>query len=133
VAAEAEPALDMSKHKSGIVPTLQCVPSRGLNRRPLKRHESSHHHACLLRRNLVATVNLDCKLDLKTITLHARNAEYNPKARERLVPTADFLAHDSVSLLAALRGCHHAHPRPEDDGADFRKRQAGASPGLPRC
>jgi transcription initiation factor TFIID TATA-box-binding protein len=26
-------------------------------------------------------VNLDCKLDLKTITLHARNAEYNPKAR----------------------------------------------------
>ena len=30
-------------------------------------------------RNLVATVNLDCKLDLKTITLHARNAEYNPK------------------------------------------------------
>ena len=27
----------------------------------------------------MATVNLDCKLDLKTITLHARNAEYNPK------------------------------------------------------
>lgn len=31
------------------------------------------------RRNLVATVNLECKLDLKTIALHARNAEYNPK------------------------------------------------------
>lgn len=29
--------------------------------------------------NIVATVNLDCKLDLKRITLHARNAEYNPK------------------------------------------------------
>ncbi len=29
----------------------------------------------------MATVNLDCKLDLKMITLHARNAEYNPKAR----------------------------------------------------
>ena len=29
--------------------------------------------------NIVATVNLDCKLDLKTIALHARNAEYNPK------------------------------------------------------
>ncbi|KWU46018.1 TBP-domain-containing protein [Rhodotorula sp. JG-1b] len=29
--------------------------------------------------NLVATVNLECKLDLKTIALHARNAEYNPK------------------------------------------------------
>lgn len=33
--------------------------------------------ACL--RNIVATVNLDCRLDLKTIALHARNAEYNPK------------------------------------------------------
>ncbi|KAI8827404.1 TATA-box-binding protein [Chytriomyces hyalinus] len=29
--------------------------------------------------NVVATVNLDCKLDLKTIALRARNAEYNPK------------------------------------------------------
>ena len=32
-------------------------------------------------RNIVATVNLDCRLDLKTIALHARNAEYNPKVR----------------------------------------------------
>jgi len=30
-------------------------------------------------RNIVATVNLECRLDLKTIALHARNAEYNPK------------------------------------------------------
>ncbi|KAK1067911.1 TATA-binding protein (TBP) [Friedmanniomyces endolithicus] len=37
---------------SGIIPTLQ---------------------------NIVATVNLDCRIDLKTIALHARNAEYNPK------------------------------------------------------
>ncbi|XP_046656868.1 TATA-box-binding protein-like [Daphnia pulicaria] len=37
---------------SGIVPTLQ---------------------------NIVSTVNLGCKLDLKQIALHARNAEYNPK------------------------------------------------------
>ncbi|CAO3624472.1 TATA-box-binding protein [Cunninghamella echinulata] len=29
--------------------------------------------------NIVATVNLDCRLDLKNIALHARNAEYNPK------------------------------------------------------
>lgn len=28
---------------------------------------------------MVATVNLDCPLDLKKIALHARNAEYNPK------------------------------------------------------
>jgi len=34
----------------------------------------NHHH-----RNIVATVNLDCKLDLKTIAFHARNVEYNPK------------------------------------------------------
>ena len=33
----------------------------------------------VLSRNIVATVNLDCRLDLKTIALHARNAEYNPK------------------------------------------------------
>ena len=32
-----------------------------------------------MKRNIVATVNLDCRLDLKTIALHARNAEYNPK------------------------------------------------------
>ncbi|KAK3113205.1 TATA-binding protein (TBP) [Teratosphaeriaceae sp. CCFEE 6253] len=41
-----------SQSVSGIIPTLQ---------------------------NIVATVNLDCRLDLKTIALHARNAEYNPK------------------------------------------------------
>ena len=29
--------------------------------------------------NIVATVNLDCHLDLKTIALHARNVEYNLK------------------------------------------------------
>ena len=29
--------------------------------------------------NIVATCNLACELDLKTIALHARNAEYNPK------------------------------------------------------
>lgn len=29
--------------------------------------------------NIVATLNLECRLDLKTIALHARNAEYNPK------------------------------------------------------
>ncbi|BFZ12307.1 hypothetical protein BsWGS_15346 [Bradybaena similaris] len=29
--------------------------------------------------NIVCTVNLSCKLDLKTIALRARNAEYNPK------------------------------------------------------
>ncbi|KAL6068657.1 Transcription factor TFIID, C-terminal, TATA-box binding transcription factor, variant 3 [Balamuthia mandrillaris] len=31
------------------------------------------------KRNLVSTVNLGTRLDLKEIALHARNAEYNPK------------------------------------------------------
>ena len=30
-------------------------------------------------RNIVCTVNLGCRLDLKTIAMRARNAEYNPK------------------------------------------------------
>lgn len=44
--------MSMSAEQSGIVPQLQ---------------------------NIVSTVNLSCKLDLKKIALHARNAEYNPK------------------------------------------------------
>ncbi|KXN70762.1 TBP-domain-containing protein [Conidiobolus coronatus NRRL 28638] len=52
-AAEATPAAAPEPPSaSGMLPTLQ---------------------------NIVATVNLDCRLDLKTIALHARNAEYNPK------------------------------------------------------
>jgi transcription initiation factor TFIID TATA-box-binding protein len=38
-------------------------------------HHDTYHYI----RNIVATVNLDCRLDLKTIAMHARNAEYNPK------------------------------------------------------
>ncbi|GKA83270.1 TATA-box-binding protein, partial [Tanacetum coccineum] len=49
---EGSQPVDLSKHPSGIIPTLQ---------------------------NIVSTVNLDCKLDLKAIALQARNAEYNPK------------------------------------------------------
>lgn len=38
-------------------------------------------------RNIVATVNLDCRLDLKTIALHARNAEVRvePEIRHPLL------------------------------------------------
>ncbi|PWA66990.1 TATA-box-binding protein [Artemisia annua] len=49
---EGSQPVDLSKHPSGIVPTLQ---------------------------NIVSTVNLGCKLNLNTIALKARNAEYNPK------------------------------------------------------
>ena len=48
----SEAPVDREQHPSGIVPVLQ---------------------------NIVATVNLSCKLDLKAIALKARNAEYNPK------------------------------------------------------
>jgi len=50
--ADAQAVVDRSVHPSGIVPQLQ---------------------------NVVATVNLGTRLDLKEIALHARNAEYNPK------------------------------------------------------
>lgn len=51
-AAVERAGVDLNKHPSGIVPTLQ---------------------------NVVATVTMGCPLDLKTIALKARNAEYNPK------------------------------------------------------
>lgn len=34
-----------------------------------------------MHRNIVSTVTLGCRLDLKDIALRARNAEYNPKVR----------------------------------------------------
>ena len=52
---------------------------------PLASQSSAKHRAdprFPYRRNIVATVNLDCKLDLKTIAFHARNVEYNPKVRK---------------------------------------------------
>jgi transcription initiation factor TFIID TATA-box-binding protein len=52
-----EEAVDRTKHPSGIVPQLQ---------------------------NVVATVDLGCRLELKEIALHARNAEYNPKVLQLL-------------------------------------------------
>ena len=56
---EGSQPVDLEKHPLGIVPTLQ---------------------------NIVSTVNLDCKLDLKAIALQARNAEYNPKVSFLRVP-----------------------------------------------
>jgi len=70
VNAAGGPAFDASKHPSGIIPQLQ---------------------------NMVATVNLGCKLDLKQIALHARNSEYNPKAR-----LSWFCAHNRASVLMKL-------------------------------
>lgn len=44
-------------------------------------------YLCCDSRNIVATVNLDCRLDLKTIALHARNAEYSEYHLEILCST----------------------------------------------
>ena len=60
-----------------------------------------------LSRNIVATVNLDCRLDLKTIALHARNAEYNPK----VCP--------SWAVNVAFCGCDYEDSGSKDDGVDF--------------
>jgi transcription initiation factor TFIID TATA-box-binding protein len=50
--SSAPELVDRTRHPSGIIPTLQ---------------------------NIVSTVNLGCKLDLKSIAMRARNAEYNPR------------------------------------------------------
>ena len=47
-------------------------------------------------RNIVATVNLDCRLDLKTIALHARNAEYNPKVNIHTFLGADLSSFEPI-------------------------------------
>lgn len=49
---EGSQPVDLAKHPSGLVPILQ---------------------------NVVSTVDMGCRLELKEIALHARNAEYNPK------------------------------------------------------
>ena len=49
------------------------------NSTTITKSNSSHKKLSSLFRNIVCTVNLGCKLDLKKIALHARNAEYNPK------------------------------------------------------
>jgi hypothetical protein len=49
-------------------------------------------------RNIVATVNLECRLDLKTIALHARNAEYNPKVSPRLLSSTELPLENSDSI-----------------------------------
>jgi hypothetical protein len=70
-AQAAETSAAAAIHPSGVVPVLQCVCVIEI---------ITSLYCC---RNIVATVNLECRLDLKTIALHARNAEYNPKVSKR--------------------------------------------------
>lgn len=76
---------------------------------------------CFLR-NIVATVNLDCRLDLKTIALHARNAEYNPKVLTNIAQAILHLA----KLLLAFRCSDHAYPRTKDNRSHLRVWQDGS-------
>jgi len=57
-----------SYHPNSVAPATPYTP------RPV---DVSHLQPSL--QNIVSTVNLGCKLDLKRIALQARNAEYNPK------------------------------------------------------
>ncbi|NXC70645.1 TBPL2 protein, partial [Anhinga anhinga] len=67
-AAQPSPgAPDMYPHLTPMTPMTPVTPAS----------ESSGIVPQL--QNIVSTVNLACKLDLKNIALHARNAEYNPK------------------------------------------------------
>jgi hypothetical protein len=52
-------------------------------------------------RNVVGTVDLKTPLELKTIALHARNAEYNPKVSKRAMATTALMqtSHSQLSVM----------------------------------
>ncbi|CAG9837198.1 unnamed protein product [Diabrotica balteata] len=61
---------------AGVTPTM--APSTPSPMTPMTPHSADPGIIPQLQ-NIVSTVNLSCRLDLKKIALHARNAEYNPK------------------------------------------------------
>ncbi len=68
------------------------------------------HAPLAFQQNVVATVNLECKLDLKNIALHARNAEYNPKRFAAVImrirePKSTALIFHSGVPLQSLQPC----------------------------
>lgn len=73
----------MSPMVSNVAPTNQAAPSSMGPATPGPMTPMTPHSAdpgiVPQLQNIVSTVNLSCKLDLKKIALHARNAEYNPK------------------------------------------------------
>lgn len=64
---------------SSVSPPPSAVPSTPAPLTLEQQHITAVDGIVPTLQNIVATVNLDCRLDLKTIALHARNAEYNPK------------------------------------------------------
>ncbi|KAB0798754.1 hypothetical protein PPYR_06634 [Photinus pyralis] len=63
---------------SNSVPPPSIGPATPAPMTPLTPHSADPGIVPQLQ-NIVSTVNLNCKLDLKKIALQARNAEYNPK------------------------------------------------------
>lgn len=63
---------------SNSVPPPSIGPATPSPMTPLTPHSADPGIVPQLQ-NIVSTVNLNCKLDLKKIALHALNAEYNPK------------------------------------------------------
>ena len=55
--------------------------------------------------NVVGTVDLQTKLELRTIALHARNAEYNPKVRRTCV---SFICNPILEIFSS----HYEIKRP---------------------
>ena len=96
--------------------------------------------------NIVATVNLGVKLDLKGVALHARNAEYNPKViglhcdllfnalKWQSVSEPSVLSFSRptprqteghVPVLAEVFCSDYAHPRPKDHSPHLCVWQSG--------
>lgn len=76
------PALPQHHHQPSPVITYQPFQSIGTPGPPPMTPITPHSVDAGIEpklQNIVSTVNLGCKLDLKRIALQARNAEYNPK------------------------------------------------------
>lgn len=82
--------MEDKENNDGEIQTHQCVAGakgmddlgkKGKKKPDAKRRKSQETDGArnVLHRNIVATVNMGCRLDLKKIALHAKNAEYNPK------------------------------------------------------
>uniref|UniRef100_A0A8C7HLG6 TATA box binding protein like 2 n=1 Tax=Oncorhynchus kisutch TaxID=8019 RepID=A0A8C7HLG6_ONCKI len=67
----------LTSSKSDIIDCTPIETARGLDNRPSL--------LLFMPRNIVSTVNLACPLDLKSIALQARNAEYNPKRFDAVI------------------------------------------------
>lgn len=77
---QSAPALPSTNAIAGpSTPTATSVPATPAPLTLEQQHITAVEGIVPTLQNIVATVNLDCRLDLKTIALHARNAEYNPK------------------------------------------------------